>query len=1070
MASPAAVLSVLVKADGIAKTNAQLQGLHGDLGKSSKAAGRLGADLDKSTRTGSKALAGLKSAAGLAGIAIGAAGLAGAVKDSIAEYREAQKVGAQTNAVIKSTGGAANVSAKHVGELANAISRKAGIDDEAIQSGSNLLLTFKGVRNEVGKGNDIFDQATQTITDMSVSLKQGLKPSAIQLGKALNDPIKGITALGRVGVQFTEGQKKMIAGLVKSGDTLGAQKVILKELKSEFGGSAAAAATAGDKLGVSFKNLEEAAGAVLVPAIDKVAKVLAVLFDGMVQNEGIGGAMVSTFKSVGSVFLDVVGATTGVVKAFKDGNAGAILLVTTVGTLTAAYVGYRTVVIASTIVTTAMTAATAALTFATGALAAPILAVIAVLAVLTAAVIYAYKHNETFRKIINALWATLKTVTAWLVSVGVAAFKVFAGVVKAAWGAVQTATTTVWGGIKAYLGGEWAAIKGIATTVWSGIKAVILDPIRAVRDALGGKDGIWAKIHDGAVGAWNTIKSSVGDFAVGVKNAVVDAFQGAVNAVIDFVNLIIKVVNLIPGVPKIKPIGHIGGGGGGKPAPQKNLGGSGHLAKGGMVPGSGYGDKVPLHIAGRLAAMVEPGEMVSVANRNATAALMSVNGAVPRYASGGLLEGIGNLVEPGMSAITGGADAASYIRKLPGTGGLGWISGLGKYALGKVKNWITGQMEGGGGSSGGPVPAGTVRDWLTKALKITDHFNTGNLAALFGRAIQESGGRPHAINLWDINAKQGHPSKGLLQTIDSTFNAYKLPGHGNIWDPIDNAIAAIRYMFAAYGHIVGPSSTGYAEGGVIPFANGGVIPAFKKGGKVAKHAKKAKKAAAPVAKASAVSKGTSGGWAGQTRDLMAKVWAVAAPFFGGGEMPKTRFTTGLDSLFVGADDTGTVFWPKWASTGKHGLLAGDNEMQNLLLHEWTHTRQRKNLKLWESEGGATAYARLIAPHVFSALKLPFSTPTLIGDPYLDFFRQVRSKHDKKWITQGQFAHSPLPFLGSYHSGGVAPREGLAHVSAGERMTPAGNGGPLVNIEHAEFKSGVDVNSFAARIGFKIATA
>jgi phage-related minor tail protein len=190
----------------------------------------------------------LKSAAGLAGLAVGAAGLAGAVKDSIGEYREAQKVGAQTNAVIKSTGGAAGVSAKHVGDLATAISKKAGIDDEAIQSGENLLLTFKGVRNEVGKGNDIFDQATQTITDMSVSLKQGLKPSAIQVGKALNDPVKGITALGRVGVQFTEGQKKMIAGLVKSGDTLGAQKIILKELKSEFGGSAAAAATAGDHL------------------------------------------------------------------------------------------------------------------------------------------------------------------------------------------------------------------------------------------------------------------------------------------------------------------------------------------------------------------------------------------------------------------------------------------------------------------------------------------------------------------------------------------------------------------------------------------------------------------------------------------------------------------------------------------------------------------------------------------------------------------------------------------------------------------------------------------------------
>jgi hypothetical protein len=64
----------------------------------------------------------------------------------------------------------------------------------------------------------------------------------------------------------------------------------------------------------------------------------------------------------------------------------------------------------------------------------------------------------------------------------------------------------------------------------------------------------------------------------------------------------------------------------------------------------------------------------------------------------------------------------------------------------------------------------------------------------------------------------------------------------------------------------------------------------------------------------------------------------------------------------------------------------------------------------------------------------------------------------------------LPFLGSYHSGGVAPTEGYARVSAGERMTPAGQNGPLVNIEHAEFGSQIDVNSFAAKLGFKIATA
>lgn len=123
------------------------------------------------------------------------------------------------------------------------------------------------------------------------------------------------------------------------------------------------------------------------------------------------------------------------------------------------------------------------------------------------------------------------------------------------------------------------------------------------------------------------------------------------------------------------------------------------------------------------------------------------------------------------------------------------------------------------------VPRGNVRGWLAKALRITGHYTQQNLNALYGRAMQESSGNPRAINLWDSNAKAGTPSKGLLQTIDPTFNTYKMKGHGNIWNPVDNAIAAIRYMFARYGHIVGPSSTGYARGGFVgSFANGGTVP------------------------------------------------------------------------------------------------------------------------------------------------------------------------------------------------------------------------------------------------------
>jgi hypothetical protein len=81
---------------------------------------------------------------------------------------------------------------------------KSGVDDEAIKSSENLLLTFTNIRNETGKNNDIFNQATKATLDMSTALGNDLKGSSILVGKALNDPIKGMTALRRVGVSFTD--------------------------------------------------------------------------------------------------------------------------------------------------------------------------------------------------------------------------------------------------------------------------------------------------------------------------------------------------------------------------------------------------------------------------------------------------------------------------------------------------------------------------------------------------------------------------------------------------------------------------------------------------------------------------------------------------------------------------------------------------------------------------------------------------------------------------------------------------------------------------------------------------
>src|SRR3990167_2471645 len=157
--------------------------------------------------------------AALAGVALGAAGLAGVLKVGFGEIMESQKVAAQTEAVLKSTGAAANVTAAQVGNLSDSLARMSGVDDEAIQAGQNMLLTFKNVRNEIGEGRDIFTQATALALDYSVATGKNLTNANILLGKALNDPVKGLAALTRVGIRFTDAEKAMIKTMVDAKDT-----------------------------------------------------------------------------------------------------------------------------------------------------------------------------------------------------------------------------------------------------------------------------------------------------------------------------------------------------------------------------------------------------------------------------------------------------------------------------------------------------------------------------------------------------------------------------------------------------------------------------------------------------------------------------------------------------------------------------------------------------------------------------------------------------------------------------------------------------------------------------------
>jgi hypothetical protein len=155
------------------------------------------------------------------------------------EAMDASAGTAQLTAGIKSTGNAAHVSIKGMTDLASSIQGYSGQTDDSIVASEALLQTFTNIKNS---GPDkIFDLATTATADMAAKMGGDASGMAIKLGKALNDPVKGMTALSRVGVSFTKGQKDSVAAMMKHGDVVGAQKIILGELTKEFGGAAKAA-------------------------------------------------------------------------------------------------------------------------------------------------------------------------------------------------------------------------------------------------------------------------------------------------------------------------------------------------------------------------------------------------------------------------------------------------------------------------------------------------------------------------------------------------------------------------------------------------------------------------------------------------------------------------------------------------------------------------------------------------------------------------------------------------------------------------------------------------------------
>ncbi|QKG57007.1 hypothetical protein GKZ68_10435 [Hymenobacter sp. BRD128] len=250
------------------------------------------------TSAAKSGLQGIKSLLGGLGLAFGAFEAFNFLKDSVTKFNEADQAGAQFEATLKSTKGAVGLTKEELLGLSTALMGKSLFDDDAITQAQSVLLTFTNIKGSVYK------DALPAITDLATKMGGDLQGATVQVGKALNDPIKGITALQRVGVSFSESQKATIKNLVLTGHTVEAQGMILKELGTEFGGSAEAASKAGTGgwtvLKNKFDNIRESIGGLLS------------------QGAGSGLPILNTLVDQGQKAVDWIGAhLDGVKEAFR---------------------------------------------------------------------------------------------------------------------------------------------------------------------------------------------------------------------------------------------------------------------------------------------------------------------------------------------------------------------------------------------------------------------------------------------------------------------------------------------------------------------------------------------------------------------------------------------------------------------------------------------------------------------------------------------------------------------------------------------------------------------------------
>ena len=217
---------------------------------------------------------------------------------------------------------ATNATVARLSKYATTVQKATGIDDEQIKSVQKKILVFKSLRATAGQLGGTFDRATKAAIDLAAAGFGDMEANAIKLGRVLDNPTKNLNALARAGITFTDVEKQKITALIKSGDLLSAQDIILKSIEKRVGGIAEKAATPFDKLNGQFQEMGDTIGTAMLPALDQLNTKLGAWLSSKKGKEDLQ-QIVDAFVAMATAINTVVGAILDLRDAWKDATQAA---------------------------------------------------------------------------------------------------------------------------------------------------------------------------------------------------------------------------------------------------------------------------------------------------------------------------------------------------------------------------------------------------------------------------------------------------------------------------------------------------------------------------------------------------------------------------------------------------------------------------------------------------------------------------------------------------------------------------------------------------------------------------